>query len=92
MSRVWSIIAKSTNRQVISWIGGALVALLGAVWTVVTYVWPVHEAISPKIVCAQQGSIASGRDVSGSAINYAASSPPNSANGSSATCARLDEK
>src|ERR1700722_7148823 len=45
MSRVWSIIAKSTNRQVISWIGGALVALAGAAWTVVTYVWPVDEAL-----------------------------------------------
>jgi hypothetical protein len=91
MSRVWSIITKDKNRQIISWIGGALVAVVGAAWTVITFVWPGHETSPAEIVCAQQGSIAGGHDVSGSVVNYTASTPPSSASGS-ARCASADKK
>jgi hypothetical protein len=91
MSRVWSIITKDKNRQTISWIGGALVAIAGGAWTVVAHVWPGQEASSPKIVCAQQGSIAAGHDVSGSTINYAVGAPTSLASGVT-TCTSVNGK
>ena len=74
MSSVWSFVAKSKNRQVLSWIGGGLVALAAGAWAMVNYVWPAHEAA--KTVCAQQGSVAGGRDASGNTITYTGGSAP----------------
>jgi hypothetical protein len=91
MKGVWSIIAKDKNRQIISWMGGALAAVVVAAWTVVTYVWPTHDPASPKIICAQQGSIVGGRDVSNNTINYAGGPQSNTANGS-VSCAAADKK
>jgi hypothetical protein len=68
MRALWSFIAKPRNREALSLIGGALIALAAGVWAVVTYVWPAHEVA--RVVCAQQGSIAAGRDASGNTVNY----------------------
>lgn len=61
-------ITKPKNRQILSWLGGGLVALAAGVWAVTIYVWPAHDG--PKVVWAQQGSLASGRDASGNTITY----------------------
>jgi hypothetical protein len=34
MSSVWSFFAKPKNRQVLSWIGGGLVAIAAGAWAV----------------------------------------------------------
>jgi hypothetical protein len=62
---LWLIAAKPKNREIISWIGGGVIAVTAGAWAVVTYVWPAHDAA--KTVCAQQG-IALGGNVSGSTV------------------------
>jgi hypothetical protein len=65
LDALWSIVAKRKNRQILSWIGGGVMAVAAGAWTVVSYVWPAQEAA--KIVCAQQVS-APGGNVSGSTV------------------------
>ena len=50
--------------------GAGLVVVAGGAWAVFTFLWP-HEAPSPeapKIVCAEPGGVAAGRDASGNTI------------------------
>ncbi len=89
MRALWSFIAKPRNRQVLSWIGGALVAVAAGAWAVVTYVWPAHEA--PGVVCAQQGSIAAGRDASGNTVNFSARTAGSGVSGAT-SCADTAKK
>lgn len=72
---IWSFIAKPKNRQILAWLGGGLMVLAAGTWTVVTFVWPAHEA--GKTVCAQQGSIAGGRDASGNTIVFSGGAAAN---------------
>jgi hypothetical protein len=58
---IWTFVKKSENREILSWIGGGVVIVAGALWAVVTFLWPDHSATT---VCAKQGSIAAGRDAS----------------------------
>ena len=71
MDGVWSFLSAPKNQKTISWIAGGLVVLAGGAWAVFTYVWP-HDAPSPegpKIVCAQPGGIAGGRDANRNTIS-----------------------
>jgi hypothetical protein len=54
-----------SNQRLLAWLGSGLVAVVGAIWAVVIYVWPPHEG--PTAVCADQ-AIAIGGKVSGSTI------------------------
>ena len=84
MASVWSYVAKPENRQILSWVGGGLVALAAGAWAVVTCVWPApHDGA--KTVCAQQG-IGIGGNVSGSTVT-------NSVSGSTSTapCVEIKE-
>lgn len=65
MRSLWKFVGSDANRQILSWIGGGLVALAVGLWAVVTYVWPVHGPPDPG--CAQQ-SVVVGGGVSGSTI------------------------
>jgi hypothetical protein len=65
-----SIVTQPKNRQLLSWLGGGIIAVASGAWAVGTYVWPAHD--SPGIVCAQQGSVAAGRDAKGNTITYTA--------------------
>ena len=77
VSSGWSFVSKPKNRQVLSWLGGGLVAAAAGVWAVVTYVWPAsHDGA--KVVCTQQG-IAIGGNVSGSTVTNTTSGSKNSA-------------
>jgi len=70
MGSLWSFLSASKNQKTLSWIGGGLVVVAGGAWAIFTYLWP-HEAPSPegpKIVCAQPGGIAAGRDANGNTI------------------------
>jgi hypothetical protein len=84
MGSLWTFIGKPRNRQVLSWIGGGIVAVAAGAWTVVTYVWPADE--TAKIVCAQQGSIAAGHNAIGNTITYNGGAPPGAGNGTT-SCA-----
>ena len=65
MASLWSLVAQTKNRQVLSWVGGAIVVLATGAWAVITYVWPASEA--PKIACTQQG-VTVGGNVSRSTV------------------------
>ena len=68
MGSLWSFVTKPKNRQVLSWAGGGIAVAAAGLWAVVTYVWPPHEP--PKVVCAQQGSVAAGGNASGNIITF----------------------
>ena len=68
MSDIWAFIRRPSNQKLLTWLGGGGAVAAAGIWAVVTYIWPTHEA--PKVECAQQGSIASGRDASGNTVNY----------------------
>jgi hypothetical protein len=68
MNSLWSIIAKPKNRQILSWIGGGIVAVVAGAFAVVTYLWPAHDGKS-GISCAENASVASQGDVSHVTIN-----------------------
>jgi hypothetical protein len=70
MGPVWTFIRKSSNQRLLSWLGGGGVVAAAGIWTVVTYLWPTHEA--PKVECVQQG-VAIGGNVSGSTVTNTAS-------------------
>jgi len=63
---LWAFLRKPSNQRLLAWLGGGVVVIVSAIWAVVIYVWPHHEA--PTAVCADQG-IAIGGSVSGSNIN-----------------------
>lgn len=66
MGSLWAFFTKSKNQKTLSWLGGGLVVAAGGAWAVFTYVWPHDEG--PKIVCAEPGGVAAGRDASGNTI------------------------
>ena len=66
MGALWGFLTKPNNQKTLSWLGGGLIIVAGGAWAVVTYVWP-HED-GPKIVCAEPGGVAAGRDASGNTI------------------------
>ena len=68
MDSLWSIIAKPKNRQILSWIGGGVIAVAAGAFAVVTYVWPAHDGKSGTN-CAENASIATQGDVSHVTIN-----------------------
>jgi hypothetical protein len=70
MNSLWSIIARSKNRQILSWIGGGIVAVAAGTFAVVTYLWPAHDGKS-DISCAQNASVASQGNVNHVTINAA---------------------
>jgi hypothetical protein len=68
MRSIWSFVRKPANQRLLSWLGGGGAIAAAGIWAVVTYVWPAHD--SAKVVCAQQGGIAGGRDASGNTVTY----------------------
>ena len=62
----WSILSVPKNRKTLAGIWAVLVVVAGGAWEVYKYVWPHEEG--PKIVCAQPGGIAAGRDANGNTI------------------------
>ena len=66
MSSLWTFLRKPSNQRLLTWLGGGVVVIVSGMWTVATYVWPVHEP--PTAVCADQG-VAIGGNVSGSTVS-----------------------
>jgi hypothetical protein len=66
MSGLWSFLSAPKNKKTLSWLGAGLVVVAGGAWAVFTYVWPHEEG--QKIVCAESGGVAAGRDANGNTI------------------------
>lgn len=67
MDSLWSIIAKPKNRQILSWVGGGVIAVAAGAFALVTYLWPAHDGKGTN--CAENASIASQGNVSHNTIN-----------------------
>jgi hypothetical protein len=87
MSSIWTFVRKPSNQRLLSWLGGGGAVAAAGIWAVVTYIWPAHHP--PTVVCAEQGSIAAGRDVSGNTLNYNGGAP---VGGGAATCTDSTKK
>jgi len=66
MGSLWAFLTKPKNQRTLSWLGAGIVVVAVGAWTVFTYIWP-HEG-GPKLVCAQRGGVAAGRDANGNTI------------------------
>jgi len=69
MGSVWTFVRKPSKR-LLAWLVG-VGTVVAAGMAVVTYLWPSDHSLTT--VCAQQGSIAAGRDASGNKISGVAS-------------------
>ena len=70
MTKIWSFLRKKNNREVLGWIGAGLAAAIAGLWTAVVYFSPPNPkttSAGPNVE-ANCGSVAIGRDVSGSTI------------------------
>jgi hypothetical protein len=89
VNRVSSIISRSGSRQILTWVGGAVVACATGRWVMVTY-------DGPKIVCAQGGSVAAGRNITGNTFSMnagnAGGSGPAGMGSGVASCADASKK
>jgi hypothetical protein len=66
----WSWLQDPANRDVITWIGGGLVVVVGGVWAVVKYfARSGGDGGAAPSVRADRGGVAAGRDISNSQIN-----------------------
>lgn len=51
MATIWAFLSDSTNRAVLSWLGGGLVMVCGGFWTVVTFFRnPTPASTSGRII------------------------------------------
>jgi hypothetical protein len=67
MNAFWRFLGDKRNQQVLGWLGGGLVAALTGLWAAFVYLFPPPKAPTPSVQ-AECGSIAIGRDVTGSTI------------------------
>jgi hypothetical protein len=65
-SRALTFLRDEGNRALLGWIGGGVVAVIGALWTAFIYFHPASDA-KPKVE-ASCGSVALGGNVSGATI------------------------
>jgi hypothetical protein len=66
LGNVWSFARQPTNRAVLSWIGGGIVAVAVAPSTVFIYLIPQNK--SEPSAQANCGGVVAGRDISGSNV------------------------
>jgi hypothetical protein len=62
LENLWSLARQPTNRAGLSWIGGGIVAVAVALWTVFIYFAPPNK--SEPSVQASCGGVVAGRDIS----------------------------
>jgi hypothetical protein len=66
----WSFLQDDNNRTILAWLGGGLVAVVGAIWAVFKFL--VRKDLvkaQPPTVSATHGSVAAGRDIRDSKID-----------------------
>jgi hypothetical protein len=72
VSAFWRFLRDKSNREVLAWVGGGVVTLAAAAWTVFVYLWPINGSESTKAMApaveAKCGGVAIGGNVSGSTI------------------------
>src|SRR4051794_24728508 len=76
---LWALIENPKRRAILSWIGSGVAVAAAGLWAVVTFAFPEKRAApAPTVTCAQQGSIAAGRDASHNTITVTAAGTSNS--------------
>jgi len=70
LDELWSWLRDPANREVITWIGGGLVVVIGGIWAVVKFFARKESgAGAAPSVRADRGSVAAGGNISNSPIN-----------------------
>jgi hypothetical protein len=64
----WSLLKDPANRDVLTWIGGGFVVVIGGVWAVVKY-FAKPDGGAGTSVRADRGGVAAGGSISNSPIN-----------------------
>jgi hypothetical protein len=63
VNEIWTFLRDPANQAVLTWIGGGIVIIVGAVWAVLKFFLSRSAAVSPRSnsVSADHGSISIGR-------------------------------
>ncbi|MGV1013975.1 MAG: hypothetical protein ACOYB4_03300 [Methyloceanibacter sp.] len=67
LDQIWTFLEDEGNRNVIAWIGGGLVVVLGGVWAVIRH-FMKRRSKTAKRVEASDGGVAAGRDIRNSHV------------------------
>jgi len=70
MSGFWSFLGSKKNREILGWLGGGIVAVIVALWTVFVYLHPLKGDVGEGKggVSASHGGVSVGGNVSNSTI------------------------
>ena len=66
LSLVWKFLSKDKNRAVLGWLGAGVVVVIGALWA--AFVYSSKPGSPAAGVEANCGSVAAGRDITGTTI------------------------
>ena len=58
----WSFLKDPLNREVLAWIGGGIVVVIGGIWAVVRFFAKKPDGGDGRSVSVDRGSVAIGRD------------------------------
>jgi hypothetical protein len=64
MDKIWAFIGDPSNRDVLTWIGGGVVVLVGGLWAVLKFLVKKSDGNTARTAVTASGdrSVASGRD------------------------------
>ena len=81
MTRLWAFIGQEGNRQVLGWLGGGAIVVIGGLWVGYTHFFPDTKPAGGRgpSVSATTGGVAIGGDVSGSNITVVTKGAANGA-------------
>jgi hypothetical protein len=70
LASIWAYIQDPDHRELLGWIGGGVVVIVGGLWTAFTFA-PKDKAKPPPgpTVSASNGGVAAGRDIRGNKID-----------------------
>ncbi|HWX85797.1 MAG TPA: hypothetical protein VNZ48_19525 [Xanthobacteraceae bacterium] len=73
-NKIWSFLLDENNREMLSWVGGSIVAVAGGLWAVVKFYSSKggDKDKRPPTVSATQGGVAIGGSVTNTDINTGA--------------------
>ena len=65
---LWNFIQSRSNRELLTWLGGGAVVIIGGLWALFVYFFPPKQPANATRIQANCGSVAVGRDVSNATI------------------------
>ena len=70
MASIWAFLKRKGNREILAWLGGGAVVVIGALWTAIVF-FADHKKPDGNGPSVKAGdcAVAAGRDAIGNAVN-----------------------